>query len=78
MKLLKNMTRPQWFLTALATLFTAGIAAAAVCQTCQGSGTSKTPCSLCKGTGLNGQMQCPLCKGKGFQSCGVCGGSGRN
>lgn len=78
MKRLKNMTRRHWLLTAVASLFAAGIAAAAVCQTCQGSGTSHTPCSYCKGTGMSGQMQCPLCKGKRFQNCAVCGGSGKN
>jgi DnaJ-class molecular chaperone len=78
MSTLRPITRRQWFATAMVTLVSAGIAVAAVCQTCQGSGTSSVPCSLCKGTGLHNQMKCPLCKGKGFQSCAVCGGSGKN
>jgi len=74
----KSITRRQWFVTAMATLVSAGVAVAAVCQTCGGSGTSSVTCSFCKGTGLNGQMKCPLCKGKRFQNCGICGGSGSN
>ena len=80
MKSIKSVTRRQWFIAAVATLISAGIAIAttSMCQTCQGSGTSSTPCVLCKGTGLHNQMKCPLCKGRGFQSCAVCGGSGKN
>lgn len=78
MKPLKNTSRRHLLIAAQATLVSAGVALAAMCQTCQGSGTSSTPCSLCKGTGLNGQMKCPLCKGNGFQNCAVCGGTGKN
>ena len=77
-KPLRYISRRQWFVTAMATLVSAGVAVAAVCQTCGGAGTSTVPCSLCKGSGLNAQMKCPLCKGKGFQNCGICGGSGKN
>ncbi len=74
----KNITRRQWIFTSMAILFSAGVAFAAICQTCQGSGISSTPCGLCKGTGLYGQMKCPTCKGKRFQNCAVCGGAGKN
>ena len=78
MKQLKHTTCRHLLIAAVATLVSAGVALAAICQTCQGSGTSSTPCSLCKGTGLNGQMMCPLCKGKKFHNCAVCGGNGNN
>lgn len=80
MKPFKSITRRQLFIAAVATLASAGIAIAAtsMCQTCQGSGTSSTPCSFCKGTGLYNQMKCPSCKGKRFNDCAVCGGSGKN
>lgn len=78
MKPLQNISRRHIIVGVLATLFSAGVALAAMCQTCQGSGTSSTPCSFCKGTGLYGEMKCPSCKGKRFQNCAVCGGSGKN
>lgn len=78
MPTIRFITLRQWLGAALLILVSTGVAYAAMCQTCQGSGTSSVPCSLCKGTGLHNQMKCPLCKGKGFQNCAVCGGSGKN
>ena len=75
---LKNISRRHLLLGLAVTLVSAGVAVAAMCQTCQGSGTSSTPCGLCKGTGLYEQTKCPTCKGKKFENCAVCGGSGKN
>jgi hypothetical protein len=76
MKSLKNISRRRLFIGLAATLMSAGLAVAAVCQLCQGSGTSSFACGLCKGTGVQGQSKCLSCKGKGFPPCTVCGGSG--
>lgn len=78
MKPPKNITRRHLFIAAVATFMSAGVALAAMCHTCGGSGTASSPCVLCKGTGLSGQMKCPLCKGKGFPKCVICNGSGQN
>ncbi len=71
------MHRRHLFIGIAATLVTAGVAVGAICQTCQGTGTSSTPCGLCKDTGLYEQMKCPTCKGKKVENCAVCGGSGK-
>jgi hypothetical protein len=77
MKPLKYISRHHLFMGLAAILISAGLAVAAVCQICRGSGTSAfAACGLCKGTGVQAQMKCPTCKGKGFPPCIVYGGSG--
>lgn len=76
MRSLKNSPRRHLSIGLAATFMSAGLAVAAVCQICQGSGASSIACNYCKGTGVHGQMKCPTCKGKGFPPCIVCGGSG--
>lgn len=76
MKPLQNITRRHLLIGFAATLISAGIAVTAICQICQGSGTSSFACGLCKGSGVHQGMKCPTCKGKGFPPCSICGGSG--
>lgn len=76
MKLLQKNQRREFLLGLLVTLISAGVAVAAICQICQGSGTSSFACGLCKGSGVHQGMKCSTCKGKGFPPCSICGGSG--
>ena len=64
-------------ITALAMLVGISTAVAAVCSTCQGSGTGNSKCFVCKGSGSQGQFKCNTCNGKGFTKCGFCGGTGQ-
>lgn len=56
----------------------AGIAYAAQCIACQGSGLQNTVCFQCKGSGHNGTQRCFQCKGKGFPPCFMCNGTGQS
>lgn len=56
----------------------AGIAVAAVCGTCKGSGTGSFQCFHCKGSGKNTiGHKCNFCNGRGFQKCMSCNGTGQ-
>lgn len=60
-------------------LVSVGIAVAAVCTFCKGSGNGPFACFHCKGSGKNiSGQRCDHCYGRGFTPCSRCRGSGQN
>ena len=78
MKSLRKFTRRHLILGALAFVASAGVALAAVCAQCKGSGNGPFACFHCKGSGKNGMGHaCHFCNGRGFTPCSHCNGTGQ-
>lgn len=77
MKTPATFTRRRLLIAAITTLATAGIAFAAVCQRCGGSGTGAFTCYSCGGSGQHSGMKCSSCNGTGFMKCPNCNGTGQ-
>ena len=64
-------------IASLSLLASAGVAFAAVCSFCQGSGTGTTKCITCKGAGENNGIKCNPCNCRGWSKCASCRGPGQ-
>ena len=60
----RTFNRRHLFLAAFALLASAGLALAAVCTNCNGSGNGPFPCFQCKGTGQLNGFRCNFCCGR--------------
>ena len=77
MKSPRTLKRRHLILGALAFVASAGVALAAVCSTCNGSGNGPFACFHCKGSGQLNGFTCNFCKGRGATPCSSCNGSGQ-
>ena len=77
-KLPRSFNRRTILIAATTMLVSVGIALAAVCTICKGSGNGPFACFHCKGTGKSSTGQrCNFCYGRGFTPCSSCRGSGQ-
>jgi hypothetical protein len=73
-----NYKTPRKALAIVVTLLVStGIALAAICYACNGTGTGMFKCNTCNGTGISNSFKCFSCNGKGLSKCTLCGGTGR-
>jgi DnaJ-class molecular chaperone len=77
MKSLLKINRRHILLAALAFVASAGIAYAAVCRVCNGSGNGPFACFHCKGSGQLNGFTCNFCHGRGSTPCSSCKGTGQ-
>ena len=77
MKSPRSFNRRHLILGAITLLASAGLAIAAVCTSCNGSGNGPFACFSCKGTGQQNGFRCNACNGRGFSRCSSCNGSGQ-
>jgi len=74
----RRFKRRTLLIATVTTLVSAGIALAAVCSVCKGSGNGSFACFHCKGSGKSSSGQiCSFCRGRGFTPCTYCNGSGQ-
>ena len=66
-----------WLAGLLTLFFAAGVALAATCMVCNGTGSSGKTCTQCNGKRVVGKSKCMRCGGTGLEKCTSCGGSGR-
>lgn len=77
MKSPRKFTRRHLIIGVITLMATAGVALAAVCTRCNGSGNGPFVCFHCKGSGVQNGFACSVCKGRGFAKCSSCNGTGQ-